>query len=80
MRRIKMTTSKEMRKINKLLEIIRREGSIGKVQLVMKSGISISYYEKLKPFLEEIYPYLVRYDKETKVWHFIKHEEISELD
>lgn len=77
---IKMTTPKEMRKINKLLEIIRKEGSIGKVQLVMKSGISISYFEKLKPFLEEIYPHFVRYDKETKVWHFIKQEEISRLD
>lgn len=71
-----MTTHKEMRKINRLLEIILREGTIGKVQLIMKSSISISYYDKLKPFLEEIYGHKVRYDKETKTWNAIKQEEV----
>lgn len=74
----KMTTQKEMSRINKLVEIIEKEGSINKVHLVMNSGISISYYEKLKPFLEEIFPHKVRYDKETKTWYAIKQEQVTE--
>jgi hypothetical protein len=72
-----MTTQKELRRINRLVEIIQKEEKITKVQLVLKSQISISYYEKLKPFLEEIYPHKVRYDKDTKTWEAIKNEEIS---
>ena len=80
LRRSKMTTRKELSRINRLLEIIQKEGAISKIQLVMRSGISISYYEKLKPFLEEIHAYKIRYDKDTKIWHAIKQEEISESD
>lgn len=75
-----MTTQKEMSKINKLVQIIQKEGVISKVRLVMKSGISLSYFEKLKPFVEEIYSHKVRYEKETKTWHAITAEDISELD
>ena len=71
-----MTTSKEMRRINTLVDIIQKEEKISKVRLVMQSGMSLSYYEKLKPFLEEIYPHKVQYDKITKVWSAIKQEEI----
>lgn len=74
LRRTKMTTRREMTKINRMVEIIEKEGSISKVNLVMRSGISISYYEKLKPFMEEIYPHKIRYDKETKTYHAIKSE------
>jgi hypothetical protein len=63
-----MTTQKEMRRINKLLEVIQKEGKIGKIRLIMQSGISISYYEKLRPFLEEIYSHKVQYDMNTKMW------------
>lgn len=63
-----MTTRKEMSKINKLVEIILKEGKISKVRLIMQSGISISYYEKLRPFIEEIYSHKVRYDKEMRMW------------
>lgn len=73
--RIIMTTRKEMSKINKMVEIIQKEGTINKVQLIMKSGISISYYDKLKPFVEELYSHKVRYDKETKIWKAIKIED-----
>lgn len=71
-----MTTQKEMTQINRLMEIIVKEGSISKVRLVMRSRISISYYEKLKPFLEEIYPHKVRYEKEARTWHKVIQEEI----
>ena len=74
-----MTTQKEMSRINRIVEIIEKEGVISKVQLVMKSQISISYYEKLKPFIVEIYPYKVRYDQITKKWHKITADDIKEL-
>ena len=72
-----MTTRKEMSRINKMAQIIERAGTISKVMLVMNSDISISYYEKLKPFMEEIYPHKVRYDKESKTWCVIKQEQIT---
>lgn len=72
-----MTTQKEMSKINKMMEIIQKEETISKVQLVMRSGISISYYEKLRPFLEEIYQHKVRYDKTLKMWKAIRQEEVE---
>ena len=67
-----MTTRKEMSKINRLAEIIQKEKKISKVQLVMASGISISYFEKLRPFLLEIYQEQIRYDKESKMFESIK--------
>jgi len=75
-----MTTQKEMRKIYRLMEVIQKEKRIGKVQLIMRSGISISYYEKLKPFLEEIYPHKVQYDKLTRTWHAIIQENLDEIE
>ena len=72
-----MTSKREMMIINRLLGIIEKEKMISKVQLVMKSGISISYYEKLKPFLEEIYPHRVRYDKSSKMWHAITQKDLD---
>lgn len=66
-----MTTQKEMSKINKMVELIQKEKTISKVQLVMRSGISISYYDKLKPFMEELYSHRIRYDKDTKAWNAI---------
>jgi len=72
-----MTTQGEMTKINRLMEIIEKEKVISKVRLVMQSRISISYYEKLKPFLEEIYQYRVRYDKASKTWCAIMQKDLE---
>lgn len=72
-----MTTQGEMTKINRLMEIIEKEKVISKVRLVMQSRISISYYEKLKPFLEEIYQHKVRYDKSDKMWRAITQKDLD---
>lgn len=72
-----MTTRKEMSKINKLAEIIQKNKQISKVQLVMASGISISYFEKLRPFLLEIYQDQIRYEKEDKLFHSIKNIQVA---
>ena len=63
-----LTSQREMSKINKMVQIILKEKVISKVQLIMRSGISISYYEKLKPFMEELYENIIQYDKELKLW------------
>lgn len=67
-----MTTQKEMSKMNRMIEIIKKEKKISKVQLVMRAGISVSYYDKLKPFLEEIFTHVVKYNKETKMWEVVE--------
>lgn len=61
-----MTTRKEMSRLNELLRIIQKEGRISKVQLVIQARIGISYFDKLRPFLLELYGDYVRYDKDTK--------------
>lgn len=72
-----MTTQKEMTRINEMVQIIERNGVISKVQLVMQSRISISYYDKLKPYMEEVFSHKIRYDKESKTWHAIKQDQVQ---
>ena len=70
-----MTSQKEMSKMNKIVQIILKEKVISKVQLIMRSGISISYFEKLKPFMEELFESRIQYDKETKLWRSLENDE-----
>lgn len=72
-----MTTRKEMSRINRLVEIIQREKKISKVRLVMASGMSISYFDKLKPFLLEIYEEQIRWNKEDGFFESIKNVKVA---
>lgn len=76
-KRFLMASQKEMRKMERMVQIIEREGVISKVQLVMKAMISISYYEKLKPFMEELYAHRVQYDKDTRTWRAIRNKQLE---
>jgi len=67
-----MTSPREMSQIRKMAQIILKAGKISKVRLVMNSGISISYYDKLKPFMEELFEDKIYYDKESKLWKTIE--------
>ena len=69
-----MTTRKEMSRLNDLVRIIEEAGKIDKVDLVIRARIGISYFDKLKPFLEKIYVHKVRYDVETRMWYSLKTE------
>jgi len=71
-----MTSRGEMKRMNRLVDIIRKNGSINKIQLVIASGISNSYYEKLKPYLLAMFHDIV-YDKTTQIWSVIKTEDID---
>jgi len=60
-----MTTRKEMTRINRLVEIIQKNKKISRVELIMKSGMSISYFDKLKPFMLMIYGEQILYENGT---------------
>ena len=57
-----LTTRKEMSRINRLVELIQKNKKISRVDLIMASGMSISYFDKLKPFLLTIYQEQIRYE------------------
>ena len=78
--RFLMASQKEMRKMDRMVRIIEQERVITKVQLVMKAMISISYYEKLKPFMEELYAHRIQYDKHTTTWRTIRNKELETED
>ena len=71
-----MTSRGEMININRLVSIIRKNGSINKIQLVLAAHISNSSYEKLKPYIEAMF-HDIEYDRRTKTWRVIETEEIN---
>ena len=71
-----MTTRKEMTRINRIVEQIEKNSPISRVKLIMACGISVSYFDKLKPFILELYPHKVRFDAETKLWYKMESGEI----
>lgn len=73
-----MTTRKEMTKINRLLEIIQKNGKINKVNLIMASGLGISTFNNLRPFLLEMYKHKVEWDPELKL--FVYTGDVQELE
>ena len=73
---LSIMTPSEMSKMNKMVGFIRKNGQIDKYDLVIASGISNSYYEKLKPFMERLYKDIV-YDKTTKIWKVIQIEDFD---
>jgi len=75
---IRLTTRKEMSRINEMARIIQKNGKISKVQLVLGSGISISYFEKLRPFLLEIYKEQLEYDSNLKLFVSTKSIKVAE--
>lgn len=52
---------------NRALSIIK-QGSIHKFDLISKLGMSLSSYEKFKPWFEHTYRETVMYDIQTKKW------------
>jgi len=75
-----MTTRKEMSRLNEMLRIIQEEKRISKVQLVLKARIGISYFDKLRPFLMELYGDFIRYDKDEKMFISLVNAKVSEKE
>ena len=73
-----MTTRKEMSRLNEMLAIIQKEKQISKVQLVLKARIGISYFDKLRPFLLELYGDYITYDKDAKVFRSLQDAKVTQ--
>jgi len=69
-----MRSRKQYSISNKWKEIIKRNKRIHKFLLIEQLGISISYYEKLKPWMEFKFPDFISYDRETKDWVWVEEE------
>ncbi len=72
-----LTTRKEMSKMSRMVDLIRANKKISKVQLVIQTHISISYYEKLKPFMEELFSQSIRYNSVDRMWESIEVETVE---
>ena len=73
-----MASKTDMKNMHRLLETIKKNGAIDKYQLIMQSGLSISLYDKLKPFLLEVFKHQVDYDSKSKLWTWLVTEEIGQ--
>ncbi len=56
---------------NRFKELVRKEGKIHKFEIINQLRISISTYEKLKPWLEYTFSKFMKYNKEEKMWEWI---------
>ena len=72
-----LTTRKEMSKMSRMVDLIRKNKKITKVHLVIQTHISISSYEKLKPFMEELFAQSVRYNSVDRMWEAIEAETVE---
>ena len=71
-----------MRKCQRLLDTIKKYGTIDKFQLMDECRIGISAYNAIKPYFEQKFEGWVEYDRAEKTWS-IKPEaakQISELE
>ena len=63
-----MASKKDMKKMNAMVAEIKKSKSIDRIQLVMRTGISVSTYDKLRPYMAEIFKHSVAYDATEKTW------------
>ncbi len=63
-----MTTRQMYYHANRIKEIVKQHGKIHKFDLVEQARISLSSYEKLKPWIEYRFGDFVSYNKMTKEW------------
>jgi len=55
----------------RFLEILSTVGEIHKYDIIEELKISLSTYEKLKPYIEYKFSHTLSYDKPSKVWKWI---------
>ncbi len=67
-----MTTPTEIKRLEKIVKIIKENSPISNVQIVLKSQLSISYFDKLRPFVIELYSDIIQWRKDEKLWYYIK--------
>ena len=57
-----------MHLLAQLVAHIEKRGTISNTNLVMECRISIAYFDKLKPYLKDLYEHRISYDKPSKTW------------
>jgi len=63
-----MVSREEQKKIQRMLNAIKRDGAIHRWDLIDEVNISIRDYNQLKSYMEHKYDSLIQYDKSTQTW------------
>ena len=71
-----MPSKKEMSILSNLAKIVRERKTISRRKLIIDSGFSISYCEKLLPYLTDLFIDII-YEKSTNTYQAIQTEEVS---
>ena len=77
-----MASKADIRKCQRLLDVIKNNGTIGRFELIDEARMGIGAYNAIKPYFEERFSEWVEYDKSNKSWS-LKPEaakQISELE
>jgi len=70
-----MVSSKEMSRMTYMVQLVRKNKIMSRRQLILASKVSISYTEKLLPYLPELFTDIV-YDKPTLTYQALQTEEV----
>ena len=71
-----MASQVDMMNMNKIVDVIRDKKRASHIDVVMMSGLSISVYEKLRPYVTQLFIHKVRYNKPEKMWEWIEDTKI----
>jgi len=71
-----MVSRKEMSRLGHLAKLVRENKTISRRQLILGSGISISYCEKLLPYIPELFTDII-FEKSTNTYQAIQAEEVK---
>ena len=63
-----MAATAQLKKATQFVQIIQKEGSIHKYDLMDKMSMGIPSYDQLKPYIEYRYGHYVEYIPKTKHW------------
>lgn len=72
-----MVSKKEMRMLQTMHSLIKEEAPISKIEVILRTSVSITYYDKLKPFLVHLYKDIA-YDTKTHNWILLQEGENQE--
>jgi len=71
-----MVSRKEMSRLAHLAKLVRENKTISRRQLILASGISISYCEKLLPYIPELFTDII-FEKSNNTYQAIQTEEVN---
>ena len=63
-----MVSQKEMQKINRMVKVIKEEGTIHKWDLIDKARVSIRDYSNLSSYMKYRFDNMIQYNKDHQMW------------